>query len=331
MTNNPSLVGPWVRRFLLEPVVAERNLSPHTQSSYRDTFVLLLPFAAQRCHGSVEQLTLEDLTPVLLQAFLRHLADQRHCGPTTLNQRLAALRAWARFVGRHRPEQVEWSARIQGLPFRKAARPLVPYLEKDEMQALLQAPNLKHPQGPRDQTLLLFLYNSGARASEAVQLKIQDLDFTLRSVTLHGKGSKDRCCPLWSKTVTALQKLVGERAKSETVFLNCNGQPLTRFGLHTVVERCAATARQTVPSLRAKRVSPHSIRHTTAMHLLRAGVDINTIRAWLGHVSLQTTHIYAESDLEMKAKALAKCQVTLDSPQSRSRAQGQTMTFLHAL
>jgi site-specific recombinase XerD len=328
---NPLLVGPWVRRFLLEHVVAERNLTPNTQHSYRDTFRLLLPFAAQQCHHLVEHLKLEDLSASLLQGFLRHLSEKRHCGPATLNQRLAALRAWAHFVGLRSPEHVAWSGQIHGLPFKKVPRPLVPYLEKVEMQVLLNTPNLRHPQGQRDQALLLFLYNTGARATEAIQVKIGDLDWSLASVVLHGKSRKDRCCPLWPKTVTVLQKLVGQRIPTDPVFLNCNRHPLTRFGLHTLVERYAAIASQTVPSLRSKRVSPHSIRHTCAMHLLQAGVDINTIRAWLGHVSLQTTHIYAESDLEMKAKALAKCQVKLDSSKGWSSSQGPTMAFLHSI
>jgi integrase/recombinase XerD len=163
--------------------------------------------------------------------------------------------------------------------------------------------------------LLLFLYNAGARADEAAQVRISDLtlpqvpDRDLASVLIRGKGNKTRRCPLWAQTVRELAPLVQGRAPGEHVFLNRSGRPITRFGIHTLVERCVARAVKDVTSLTTKRVSPHTIRHTTATHLLRAGVDINTIRAWLGHVSLTSTNVYAEVDLEMKAQALAGCEV----------------------
>jgi site-specific recombinase XerD len=325
--NDPALVGPWVRRFLLEHVRGERQLSVNTQRSYRDTFVLLLPFAARLCRQAVDRLHLEHLSPKLLRGFLQHLAQQRHCGPSTLNQRLAALRAWARFVGGHSPEHTAWSGQVRALAFRKAAPPLLPYLERAEMQALLDAPDPRQPQGRRDAVLLLFLYNTGARASEAVDLTIGDIDFAAPAVTLHGKGNKCRRCPLWPTTLAALKELTGSRAATERVFQNRQARPLTRFGLHTLVERHTVTASRRVASLQAKRVSPHTIRHTTAMHLLRAGVDINTIRAWLGHVSLETTHIYAECDLEMKSRALATCEASLTQRPPRRPAH-RLMGFL---
>ena len=306
-----TLMGPWLRRFLLEHVRGERQLSLNTQRSYRDTFALLLPFAAKQRRQTADQLRLEDLSPKLLRAFLHHLAEQRRCAPATLNQRLAALRAWARFVGERGPEHTAWSGQVRALAFRKAVPPLRSYLERSEMQALLEAPDPRQPQGGRDATLLLFLYNTGARASEVVDLTIGSLDFGGRAVTLHGKGNKCRQCPLWPTTLAALKGLVGSRPANERVFLNRHSRPLTRFGVHTLVERHAQAASRHAPSLQTKRVSPHTIRHTTAMHLLRAGVDINTIRAWLGHVSLQTTHVYAESDLEMKSRAPATCEASL--------------------
>jgi site-specific recombinase XerD len=326
-----TLVGPWIRRFLLEHVRAERHLSVNTQRSYRDTFVLLLPFAAKQCRQGADRLHLEHLSPKLLRAFLQHLAQQRRCGAATLNQRLAALRAWARFVGGHSPEHTAWSGQVRTLPFGKAAAPLMPYLERSEMQALLAAPDRHHPQGRRDAALLLFLYNTGARVSEAVDLTIGDLDSTIPAVTLRGKGNKCRRCPLWPTTLAALKDLVGSRPPTERVFVNRQGRPLTRFGVHTLVERHVLTVCRRLPSLRAKRVSPHTLRHTTAMHLLQAGVDINTIRAWLGHVSLQTTHIYAQCDLQMKARALAKCETSLSQPPCRRSSARGVMAFLKKL
>jgi integrase/recombinase XerD len=178
----------------------------------------------------------------------------------------------------------------------------------------------------------MFLYNTGARASEAAQMKVVDLDLNAASVKITGKGGKQRFCPLWPATVSELAALIGERASSEAVFLNHRGCPITRFGIYTVVERNVLKALSRSPSMAVKRVSPHSIRHTSATHLLRAGVDINTIRGWLGHVSLETTNIYAEVDFETKAKALAKCEVPDTKKISgRWRDQPALMDFLRTL
>ena len=232
----------------------------------------------------------------------------------TRNQRLAAIRSLAHFIGLRNPEHVAWCGEVRAIPFKKTPQPLVTYLEKNEMDAMLAAPDLNATQGRRDHAMLLFLYNTGARADEVAHVCIADLALghtpnrDPSSVLIHGKGNKLRRCPLWASTVTELLLLVSNRAPTEHVFLNRRGQPLTRFGIHSLVERYATTVRTSLPSMKGKRVSPHTIRHTTATHLLRAGVDINTIRAWLGHVSVSTTNVYAEVDMDMKAKALARRQ-----------------------
>lgn len=303
----PTLLGPWVRRFLFEYMVGERNLSVNTRTSYRDMLVLLLPYVAARVKKPVDRLAVTDLSPAVARQFLTHLEEGRHCSTVTRNQRLGALRTLARFIGEHAPEHVAWCAQIRLIPFKKTAHPSITYLSKPEMDALLAAPDQRTLQGQRDYALLLFLYNSGARASEAVALKIGDVDWHARSVRLMGKGNKQRTCPLWATTAEHVYRIAGRRGQEERLFLNRNGLPMTRFGIHTLVERCSLRAVAQAPSLAAKRVSPHVIRHTTATHLLRAGVDINTIRAWLGHVSVNTTNIYAQSDLETKARALATC------------------------
>lgn len=327
-----TLLGVWVRRFLLEHLVHERNLARNTQRSYRDTLLLLLPFATEKLSKPVDRLTVVDLSADLVRAFLTHLEQSRRCATTTRNQRLAAIHALARFVGEHSPEHIAWCSQIRLIPFKKSTRSVVSYLEKPEMDALLAAPDRQTAQGRRDHALLLFLYNAGTRAEEAAQLHIGDLDVASLSVKILGKGGKERRCPLWPITVEELGTMIGNRSKQERVFLNRRGQPITRFGIHTMVERYVAKAKARLPSLAAKRVSPHTIRHTTATHLLRAGVDINTIRAWLGHVSLDTTNIYAETDLEMKAKALAKCEVAGGNPsKKRWRDDPALMAFLRAL
>ena len=331
--DNTTLLGTWIRRFLLEHLVAERNLALNTQRSYRDTLVLLIPFVAKKAGKAVDRLSVLDMSAELIRFFLADLETSRRCAIVTRNQRLAAIHALARFVGEHSPEHIAWCAQLRAIPFKKStARAVIPYLDKSEMDALLAAPDGQTAQGRRDQALLLFLYNSGARASEAAQLLIADLSLSASYVTILGKGGKKRKCPLWSATVRALIALIAGRSPADNVFLNRCGYPLTRFGIHTLIERYVNKLQVTMPSLSTKRVSPHTIRHTTATHLLRAGVDINTIRAWLGHVSLNTTNVYAEIDLEMKAKALAKCQVAEPAKGNRRwREDPKLMAFLHSL
>lgn len=327
-----TLLGPWVRRFLLEHLVAERNLARNTQVSYRDTLALLLPFASKHRGHAIDRMTVEDLAPSLVRSFLDHLERDRKCSGTTRNQRLATIRSLARFIGMRSPAHVAWCAEIRNTPFKKTAKTEVGYLEKAEMDALLAQPDRRTALGDRDHALLLFLYNSGARADEAATLTIDRLQLgTQSSVRLHGKGNKFRTCPLWPVTATLLSRLIANRGKNEPVFLNRSNQPLTRFGIHRLVGQYAEQASETVPSIATKRVSPHTIRHTTAVHLLRAGVDINTIRAWLGHVSLDTTHVYAEVDLEMKAKALASVDISGLQNRPWQRPLPSLMTFLKAL
>lgn len=254
--NDGLKLGPWVRRFLLEHVVAERNLAINTQRSYRDTLALLIPFTAGTLHKSVDTLTVSDLGPEMVRAFLRQQEETKHWSTTTRNQRLAAVRAFAGFVGQRSPENIEWCGQVRLVPFKRAARAQITYLEKPEMDALLAAPDRGNSQGRRDHALLLFLYNTGARADEAAQLKIDDLvmaQVPLRessSVRIRGKGNKVRSCPLWSQTVAALAPLVGDRAPTEAVFLNRCRRPITRFGIHTMVERYARTVSLRFPACR---------------------------------------------------------------------------------
>jgi integrase/recombinase XerD len=330
--SDAALLGTWIRRFLLEYLVGERNLARNTQRSYRDTFTLLIPFAVEKLHKAVDRLTVIDLSADLVRLFLSHVQESRHCSIETRNQRLATLRAFARFVGERSPEHIVWCGQIRAIHFKKTTKVVIPYLDKPEMNALLAAPDRQTFQGRRDYAVLLFLYNSGARADEAAQLIIQDLHGASLFVRILGKGGKERQCPLWPATVEAVVPLIVNRSPSDRIFLNRCGRPMTRFGIHTLVERYARKARVKMPSLSNKRVSPHTIRHTTASHLLRGGVDLNTIRAWLGHVSLDTTNIYAETDLEMKAKALATCEITGEpKAKKRWREDPQLMTFLHSL
>jgi site-specific recombinase XerD len=320
----------------MEHLIGERNLARNTQQSYRDTLRQFIPFMARTAHKQPDRLLIEDLTVNRLRAFLKDVEEGRGCGVTTRNQRLAAIRSLATFISLHSPAHIQWCGEIRTLPLKKASQVPVTYLEKDEMDALLASPDRTTSQGRRDHALLVFLYNTGCRADEAAHVRIDDLNLgktpnrDSSSVLVRGKGNKQRHCPLWSKTVDELLPLITGRETLEHVFLNRRGQPLTRFGIHALVKRYAKVVAARVPSMKKKRVSPHTIRHTTATHLLRAGVDINTIRAWLGHVSLSTTNVYAEVDLEMKAKALANCEVK-EQPTKPWRADKGLMEFLRNL
>ena len=334
---NTTKCGPWIRRFLLEHLVHERNLARNTQRSYRDTLALLMPFIAGRANKPIDQLDVDHVSAEGVRAFLQHLEQARRCSLTTRNQRLAVIHALARFIGERSPEHIEWSGQIRAIPFKNAPKTSITYLEKPEIDALLAAPDRASAQGRRDYSLLLFLYNTGARADEAAQLSIGDARLSQvphrdqSFVQIRGKGNKQRLCPLWPHTADQLKELIGSRDATKPVFLNRCGRPITRFGIHTLVKRYAKTVSATIPDLASKRVSPHSIRHTSATHLLRAGVDINTIRAWLGHVSIDTTSVYAETDLETKAKALAHCEVRETRRRKRWREDPGLMTFLRSL
>jgi site-specific recombinase XerD len=327
-----SLLGPWVRRFLLEFMVAERNLAHNTQISYRDTLLLLLPFLSKAQKKAVDRLTIDDLSPSAVRAFLEYVEKERGCCGATRNLRLATIHSLANFIGMRSPEHVVWCAAIRTVPFKKTAKTTLTYLDKHEMDALLATPNQNTSLGRRDYALLLFLYNTGARVSEAAHLTIADITWgSSPAVHLVGKGNKARWCPIWKHTEAVLKSMVAGRALEDFVFLNRLDQPLTRYGIYGLVRRTVDEAEQSLPSLKAKRISPHCLRHTCAVLLLRSGVDINTIRAWLGHVSLDTTHIYAEIDLEMKAKALAHCDLPEEVTTKRWHTDKGLIGFLKAL
>jgi len=335
--NDTQKLGPWIRRFLLEHLIEERNLSRGTQRSYRDTLALLIPFVARQTRQGIDNLNVIHLSADSVKKFLVYLESTRKCAISTRNQRLAAIHSLARFVALHSPEHLAWCGEICTIPFKRCTQKPVTYLEKAEIDALLAAPNLRSAQGRRDHLLLLFLYNTGARADEAAQVLVRDLNLAhvptrdLSWVRIRGKGNKLRNCPLWPQTVYELGPAIEGRDPAEHVFLNRYGRPVTRFGVYHLVKRYVARVRGDMPSLAWKDVSPHTIRHSSATHLLRSGLDINTIRDWLGHVSVNTTNIYAAVDLETKAKAIAFCDPGTATPVRRWSTNKGLMTFLRSL
>ena len=336
MTKQTKMIGSWVRRFLIEHLIGERNLAHNTQRSYRDTFCQLLPFVAKDANKAIEHLIVDDLSSERVRQFLTHIERQRHCGARTRNQRLAAIHAFARFVAERSPEHIAWCTGLRAVPFKRFDRALLHYLDKPEIDALIAAPDCTRLIGRRDHALLLFLYNTGARVSEAACVTIDDIESRpdgTGSVRLVGKGAKTRYCPLWPTTLTKIMTLAGKRTSTDKLFINQRAQPLTRYGIYCIVRRHANVISATLKSVQNKHIGPHTIRHTTATHLLRAGVDINTIRSWLGHVSIDTTNIYAEIDLEAKAEILDQCEsFQPQSPRKNGwKDDPALMQFLRAL
>jgi integrase/recombinase XerD len=333
------LLGPYIRRFLLEHVVADRNLSRQTQRSYRDAIRVLLRFMRDRQRVDPADLTVEQVTADVVRAFLQYLEQERKNTAATLNQRVSVIHSLFRFIGRSVPELVERASQLQAVPLRRVDHPAVPYLEKAEVDAVLATPDRRRPQGQRDYALLLFLYNTGARTQEAADLRVRDLrlDEPSRAV-LHGKGGKHRSTPLWPRTADLLRELLettpAKHEPHQPVFTSRRGTPLTRFGIHKLVRR---HTRNLPPSLGIERgsISPHVLRHTTAVHLLEAGVDLNVIRAWLGHTSIDTTNRYAEINTRTKEAALEAClppTTPASTPQSAKwRDDGTLLAWLKQL
>jgi integrase/recombinase XerD len=307
----PNLLGAAIRDYFTDHLPRLRGMSPHTLHSYRDSLVLLLRFVARERKKPITDLDLTDLDPPGILAFLHYLEEERNNGVSTRNVRLSAIHAFFHFVASRNPEHMELAQRVLGIPFKRAGQRAIHYLEYEEIDAVLKAVNRGTAKGSRDYALLATMFNTGARVQEIVDLRACDLQLTRPfQVRLFGKGRKERYCPLWPQTAMVLKAFCDQRnldLRSETrVFLNHRGQPLTRFGIRHILARCLAVACGKARNLRKKRLHPHSIRHSTAVALLKSGVDLSTISHLLGHASPTTTNRYAKVDLEMKRKAIAK-------------------------
>jgi site-specific recombinase XerD len=315
MTEQCSL-APFVRSFFEDHLVCRRNVSRNTIHSYRDAVKLLLTFAAEQRKKPVTRLVVADVTDEIVVAFLTHLEKARANSIQTRNHRLVAVRKLFDYIAARDPRFLDQCHRIATIPRKRGAvLPEIRYLEKEEMTALLGAVPRDSQRGRRDYTLLLFAYNTGARVQEVADTRASWMTLTVPyKVELLGKGRKWRTCPLWESTAEHLRRLVEQRrataAQDDYLFVNRYGRPLSRSGIAELIQRYARKAAATKPSLQGRRITPHTLRHTTAMHLLQSGVEVNVIRSWLGHVSIATTNRYIEIDLTMKAKALEVCEVT---------------------
>lgn len=308
-----------IRQFFENHLVSQRALSAHTVLAYRDTMKLFLQYAVQQYRKSCTDLTMEDLTPEMVRQFLNHLETIRNNSVRTRNSRLATIHAFFRYLATTDPRFLALCQGILAVPFKRYARPVLKYLEKEEVLDIFSHIDLQHSQGRRDDALLRLLYNTGMRAQEALDLNVNHIRFSRPYyVRIHGKGHKERTCPLWVETMQAIKAYLGDRKVRFTdtvpLFVNAKGQRLSRFGLRYIIAHRVAGALKTSPSLATRKITPHTFRHTTAMHLLQSGVDLNMIRSWLGHASIETTHEYVEIDLEMKRKTLQSCENLLPKP-----------------
>jgi integrase/recombinase XerD len=333
----------WLKRFLTEYMITIRNQSNNTRNSYRDCYKQFLPYIAKQQKKSVDELLISDINVDNINCFLNYLEEEKECCIKTRNQRLTAINAFAYYVSSCAPEYLEWSRLVHTIPMKKEnvnilegfIIPTVSYLDRDEMRALLNAPDRKTEQGQKDYAMLLFLYNSGARVTEAASLTIDNLlydNITCPQVRILGKGKKMRTCPLWERTVRVLKPFIEGRNTSEYVFLNRYGNPITRFGIYELIKRNVAKAILVAPSIAKKKVCPHTLRHTTGTHLYEAGTDINTIRAWLGHVSVNTTNIYTEVSMQMKEIAAKSWTIDVQENVTKKwKLNKGIMDFLNAL
>lgn len=300
----------FMKHFFSHYLPVQRGLSINTVMAYRDAVKILLCYAADTLKTSVDELAVEDITEPLVLGFLDHLEQVRGCSPRSRNARLAAIRSLFDFIAREEPVLMLQCRQIRAIPLKRAEHKSIDYLEEKEMQAVLDAVDINSRTGIRDRALLLLLYNTGARVSEIVDLELDRLRLDdSAQIKVLGKGRKERSCPLWPETVTALEAYLNhrnpKRTSTERVFLNANGSPITRFGIRHITRKYGVQAQAQHLSA-CKQVTPHTIRHTTAMHLLRSGNDINMVSYWLGHADINTTHIYVEIDMEIKRKMIAK-------------------------
>jgi integrase/recombinase XerD len=322
-----------LQRFFTERLTRQKNASPRTISSYRDTFRLFLKFAQRSLHKPPTRIELTDLDPSLVSAFLDHLEVDRQNTIRSRNARFAALRSFLQYAGLMAPTALGTIRGVLAIPMKRFERPLVGYLAREEVEALLNAPDPATWCGQRDRVMLATLYNTGARVSELIAMRVGDavLDRS-SSICIHGKGRKERTVPLWPTTVRQIRLWLRRNQfdRDRPLFPNRTGDPMTRMGVTDRLKLAATAAARRCPQLKKRHISPHIVRHATAMHMLQSGVDITVIALWLGHESPATTHMYVEADLAMKKRAIK----SLQPPKIKTRRfqpTDQLLAFLEGL
>lgn len=323
-----------IEEFFLDRLIRQRHASPQTVSAYRDCFRLLFEFARDHRGTPPERMALADLDAPFVLAFLDHLEERRRNSIRSRNARLAALRSFLQFAALKEPESLALIQRTLAIPMKRYQRPLVGYLSREEVQAVINAPDSSTWAGERDRVLWATFYNTGARVSEVIGVKVSDVALDgSPSIHLHGKGRKDRAVPLWPETAAQIRRWLKriDSTPAASLFPASGGGALSRSAVTERLNRATALAASSCPSLANREISPHTFRHTTAMHLLQAGVDITMVALWLGHESPATTHIYVEADMAMKEKALKLVEPTKMKATMRYRPTGGLLDFLRRL
>lgn len=322
-----------VQDFFLRRLTAERGASARTIESYRDAFELLLAFAEQRTGRPPSALAMTDLDAPLILDFLDHLETRRGNTARTRNARLAAIHSFMRYAAVRDPASLPVTARVLAIPAKRFGRPVLGYLSREQVTAILAAPDRTAWSGRRDAVLLATAYNTGARVSELTALRVGDVLLDRQhAVHLHGKGRKQRVIPLWETTAAQLRDWLTQisTGPGTALFPNRAGTPMTRSGIRDRLNRAVATATQTCPSLRGQHVTPHTLRHTTAMHLLQSGTGLASIALWLGHENPATTHHYLEADLAAKQAVLQRLDDPAPAP-AQFQPGDQLLAFLEGL
>jgi len=323
-----------LQRFFAERLIQQRNASPRTVESYRDSFRLLLNYAQERLHKSPARLALEDLNQALITGFLDHLETVRGNCIRSRNARLAAIHAFYHYVSLQSPQALRLAQQILAIPLKRFEKPLLGFLSSQEMKAVLAAPDVSRWAGQRDRVMFALLYNTGARVSELINIRVQDmqLDAQPAYVRLHGKGRKQRTIPLWRETAVSIRDWIKEQALKPDQVLFCNrfGNKMTRQAAADRMALAVAAATERCPQLRGRHITCHTVRHATAMHLLQGGVDITVTALWLGHESTVTTHGYVEADLRMKQQAL-KAVAAPGTRRTRFKPKDALLRFLEGL
>jgi site-specific recombinase XerD len=288
-------------------LVEERRASNNTCESYAYAFKLLFEYASQTLHVVPAKLQFEQIDTTLVTGFLHHLETQRNNGPSSRNVRLAAIKSYMHFMAYRLPAASDQIQRILAIPMKKADSRLVRHLSVEEVQSILDAPNLTRRSGIRDRAMLYLCFAGGLRVSELVNLQLKDVRLAPSAhIVVHGKGRKERSLPLWKQTTSALRAWLAVRGEASVpeLFLNAHGQPMTRAGFEYVLEKHVQSASGRCSSLSAKRVSPHVLRHTCALTMLQATKDIRKVSLWLGHANIQTTEMYTRADPSVKLETL---------------------------
>ena len=328
----------YISLFFKDYLIQKRNLSRETIKSYRDAVKLFYGYADTHFNKSPLKIVIDDIKVSTVIDFLAYLEKERGNSINTRNHRLVAVRAIFRYIALQEPSLSDHCRRIMAIPSKRGSEIReISYLEKHEIDAIFKSVDVKSKLGRRDYTMLLFMYNTGARVQETADARLSWLSFTNPfKVEILGKRRKWRTCPLWNDTANILQRYITEQKieqpPEDYLFRNRYGKPLSRFGILYIIDKYKNIASLHMPSLMKKHVTPHTIRHTTAMHLLQSGVELNVIRSWLGHADIATTNCYVEIDMAMKMKALQACEYKNESRKNQKwTSDPDTLAWLESL